>query len=382
LIPGVDFAVDYPFGAVILHAPLLAVHTLLGPLSDAAWVAVYCLFSWTAESTLGLLLWRLLPSSLVGGQRRWVLGGILCLPTLIFVGPFRFEAVVLALMLGGLLAWRRGRFGLSGTLLGLGAAVKLFPILMLAALALEKRTGPKLKQRILAVSAAGLGFLAVHLPVGPDLLAAAFHRTETYVEHYDLGEWGVHVEEVPVTTDHPLDSLLDNLLHAYRWTAEEGVRIDSTLAGVFHWLQTSPELPPWLLPALILSLALAPWRWGAETRYLAMVSVPLVFGPVFSPQYLLWCTPLMAVLLVRAWPTHPRMAATAAVLIAAMSVINLLIFPALFAPMATAQGAGRALQEVEGASLFYALVVARATLLIAAVIVVGSIKPLIGPIRS
>ena len=374
LIPGLDFPVDYPFGAVVLHAPLLVLHALLGPLSDAAWVGTYCVLSMIAEAVMALLLWHLLPASLVKQHRQWFLGVLLCLPTLIFVGPFRFEAVVLALMFGGLLAWRRGRFGLSGALLGLGASLKLFPILMLVALVVEVPLSPKVRQQSRAVVAAALAFLAVHLPVGPGLLAAAFHKTETYVEHYDLGEWGVHVEEVPVTTDHPLDSLLDNLLHAYRWTAEEGVRIDATLAGVSHWFELSPQLPPWLLPAMILALAFAPWRWGAERRYLAMVSVPLLFGPVFSAQYLLWCTPLLALLLVRAWPGQTRKVTAAFGLLATMSICNVLVFPALFAKMSEAQGKGQNLMDVEGASFFYGLVIARAGLLLLLLLAVARLR--------
>ncbi len=101
----------------------------------------------------------------LAGRRVWDGALVAASPLVIFQIFTNFDALATAFAVGGLLAWARRRPVLAGLLIGLGAAAKLYPALLLLALfVLGVRTG-----RLAAVTrtaACALGtWLLVNLPV-------------------------------------------------------------------------------------------------------------------------------------------------------------------------------------------------------------------------
>jgi uncharacterized membrane protein len=101
----------------------------------------------------------------LAGRRVWDAALVAASPLMIFQIFTNFDALATALAVGGLLAWARRRPVLAGLLIGLGAAAKLYPLLLLGPLlVLGIRTG-RLRGVARAAAAAAVTWLLVNLPV-------------------------------------------------------------------------------------------------------------------------------------------------------------------------------------------------------------------------
>jgi uncharacterized membrane protein len=145
-LPYVDRVLEYPVGAGLLlyTAALLAPGPLGVLVLTGAASAVLCV-------TITVLLERR-----VGDRAwRWALGAPLALYAF-----QNWDVFAVAAMLAGLLAYERGAFRRSGVMLGLGAAVKLFPgVLLVPLVAVRLARHDRRGARDLA--AWGLGSFAV-----------------------------------------------------------------------------------------------------------------------------------------------------------------------------------------------------------------------------
>ena len=104
-------------------------------------------------------------SQLAGPRRIWDAALVAASPILIFQIFTNFDALATAFATAALLAWARRRPVLAGTLIGLGVAAKLYPLLLLVPLAvLAVRTG-KVREVAKTTIAAVLMWLAVNLPI-------------------------------------------------------------------------------------------------------------------------------------------------------------------------------------------------------------------------
>lgn len=104
-------------------------------------------------------------TSLLAGRRVWDAALVAASPILIFQIFTNFDALAVALAVGGLLAWARRRPVLAGVLLGLGVAAKLYPaLLLLPILVLAIRTNRVPDAARTVVAAVGAWFV-VNLPV-------------------------------------------------------------------------------------------------------------------------------------------------------------------------------------------------------------------------
>ncbi|MCH9667754.1 MAG: glycosyltransferase family 87 protein [Actinomycetia bacterium] len=102
---------------------------------------------------------------LAGPRRIWDAALVAASPIVIFQIFTNFDALATAFAAGALLAWARRRPVLAGTLIGLGVAAKLYPLLLLIPLALlAVRTGRHREVGRTAVAAAA-AWLVVNLPV-------------------------------------------------------------------------------------------------------------------------------------------------------------------------------------------------------------------------
>ena len=104
-------------------------------------------------------------SQLAGQRRIWDAAMVAASPILIFQVFTNFDALATAFATAALLAWARRRPTLAGALIGLGVAAKLYPLLLLAPLAvLAMRTG-KLREVGKTALAAVVMWLVVNLPI-------------------------------------------------------------------------------------------------------------------------------------------------------------------------------------------------------------------------
>ncbi|MDQ2638181.1 MAG: glycosyltransferase family 87 protein, partial [Actinomycetota bacterium] len=104
-------------------------------------------------------------SRLAGPRRVWDAALVAASPILIFQIFTNFDALATAFATGALLAWARRKPVLTGALIGLGVAAKLYPVLLLGALAvLAVRTG-RLREVGKTAGAAAATWLLVNLPI-------------------------------------------------------------------------------------------------------------------------------------------------------------------------------------------------------------------------
>lgn len=104
-------------------------------------------------------------SARLAGNRVWDVW-LVALSPVVFVQAFtNFDAIGVALLMAALLAWRRNMPFLVGLLAGLGAAVKLFPVLLFFPLLLVAWRDKRVADWAKALAAAAAALLVVNLPV-------------------------------------------------------------------------------------------------------------------------------------------------------------------------------------------------------------------------
>ena len=104
-------------------------------------------------------------TSQLAGRRVWDAAVVAASPLLIFQIFTNFDALAVAAAVGALLAWSRRRPVLAGVLVGIGVALKLFPLLLLIPLLiLGVRTG-RVRDVGRTAIAAVVSWLVVNLPI-------------------------------------------------------------------------------------------------------------------------------------------------------------------------------------------------------------------------
>lgn len=246
--PYVDRVLEYPaLGGMLLGA---AVALGRGPLGAFSVIAVF-------SSALALLVTWLLARRFGGRAWRWAIGT----PLLLFAFQ-NWDVFAVAALVVGLLAFERGRDRTAGVALGIGGAVKLFPMVVAPPLAAIRwahgdRRGA---MRLMAVSA--LTFVAINLPFA---VAHRAHWWWTYsFQSARQATWGsawfyvLRMTGLPVhgTTGAQIANLLGAaaLLGGITWLVVRTVRRD-----------------------------LAPWAAAG-----AAVAIAILANKVYSPTYDLW----------------------------------------------------------------------------------------------
>jgi len=252
-------AVEYP---VLTGLFMWATGLLAG--NDAEFLAVSALFLAPFGLLTGWLLARLT------GRRAFVWAAA---PALVAYAFLNWDLLVTAAMVAAVYAWARGRPVLAAGLLGVGAALKLYPGFFVLPLLAERLARRDWRGGLGVVLASGGVFLAVNAPF---LLANPHVWWATYefqrMRRADITTNSIWFWGLPRLTTEQLNTLTPALiglawavaLLVGAWRATRG-------AGGYPWVQVSG----------------------------AMLCAFLLLNKVHSPQYTLWLLPFFVLISVR-----------------------------------------------------------------------------------
>ncbi|WP_394250588.1 glycosyltransferase family 87 protein [Arthrobacter pityocampae] len=272
ITPGALF--EYPVLLGLLASGTAVLVELLAGRADAA-AASRLYFDVNAVLLSGVWILTVLATLRLAGRRPWDAAVVATAPVVILAGTINWDLWAVLLATLGMLAFARDRPVLAGILWGLGAAVKLYPVLLLGAvLVLAIRSG-RYRPFVGALSGALAAWLAVNLPF---LLR-------------DPAGWGYFL-----TFSETRDAGFSSAWYVYNALARQ--------AGV-------ATLPPGAINAgaavlFVLACAgIAVLALRAQRRprlaqlALLVVSAFVLCNKVYSPQYALWLVPLVALAVPR-----------------------------------------------------------------------------------
>lgn len=308
--------IEYPTPVV----GLLGIPWLLGGASQY----FYVVFFIAAMLALDGWLFRLL--LLRRTANRWaVWTWILAAPALGPLSYLRFDMIP-AVLAGLALLWYRQRPTAAGALIGLGAATKLWPALLLPALFADRA---KRISALVGFTVCGFGLAAYSLAIGGwDRLISPLT--------WQSGR-GLQVESVWV-----VPAMIDRLIHPNNYSVEMSPYQAFELFG--------PLTDPMVLVAsvatvvgglFIIALAVHCWRHpgfdlsAAAWVMLAVTAVMIATNKTFSPQYMLWLAGPAAVLALGLpdrvlVSREERARRTAALGVVALSALTQVIYPFLY----------------------------------------------------
>ncbi len=196
-------------------------------------------------------------------RRPWDAMLVAASPALVLTGLVNWDLLAVTAVCGALWAWSRGRPVLSGVLIGLGTAVKLYPLFLLGALLVVCLRRGRLPAFARATGAAVVAWLVVNLPVMvTDLSAWTSFWTFNRERAADLGSLWLVWDQ----SGHPVTAQLINRASL--------VFLVAVCVGVLVLGLRAPR-PPRI----------------AQLAFLVVVGFLLV-NKVYSPQYVLWLLPL------------------------------------------------------------------------------------------
>jgi hypothetical protein len=310
-LPYRDFAMEYPPGAAVMFV-LPATATVAGGSTDGV--------SWTPLNAAGRRYYRgfeslvvLLMAAIVvltaltlramARPTRTVLLSLAVValsPLLIGeVLPERFDVWPAALTAAALAASVRERYRVGGTVLGLGAAAKIYPALLLPVLVIVALRRRGVREAVFVAGAAVGAMAAVFVP----FLIASFSGTWRSLRIQFTG--GLQIESlassVLVIASHVADKLsAPGLPESSDFTTRGAggglIRIDLIGPGVGLTTTVMNVLLPVALCLVWVRLVRSRGDPREDLlRYAAAtLATALVLGTVLSPQYIVWLIPLVA----------------------------------------------------------------------------------------
>jgi len=301
---------EYPIPAVWL----LAVPWLLGLGRSTGYVIAFACLMLALDAAFTYTLWR------TGGRRRSQ-AVLLWTVFLMLIGPtayMRFDLIVSVMAGWALLAMRRRRPGIAGALIGVGAAVKLWPALLWPALCgLGRRTAVR------ATAAFGVvGLVAA----GAAWAWAGWDRLVSPLVYQS--DRGLQIESVFASVPMLLRGLG---LGDFAVTLSRYQAFEIWGTGVQLWLRAA-SVAVYLGYGLIL-VAYAAWLWRGHGRLdeaavlvLLAITTLIVTNKTFSPQYVIWLGAPLAAAVIIIGDGRPRLRRLC-VLVLAMTLATLLVYP-------------------------------------------------------
>lgn len=278
-IPYLDYPLEYPvLTGALMTAVGVPVH---GYGADRPWVNEHLWFYTITSLVLFAFAIASVAMLLALRQRRpWDVAMFAVAPALLLTATVNWDLLAVVLAVGGIYAWSRRHPELAGILLGLGTAAKLWPgFLFLALILLGIRT--RHNRPVWIAVAAGVGtWLAVNVPV---MLA----NVENWLRFLELNteravDWGTFW-------------YVGRYLEAQLFPGAQP-------PGGFGWLseRADPYLN-WVSYALFglacAGIAVLALKARRRPRLAALafltVAAFLLFGKVWSQQFVLWLLPLV-----------------------------------------------------------------------------------------
>ncbi len=252
---------------------------------------------------LGLVLAWLVTvwaTALSAGRRIWDAALVAASPLVIVHGFTNFDALATACAAAGILAWARKHPVLAGVLLGIGGAVKLYPLLFLGPLLVLCWRAGKMRDWGIAACAAAASWLVVNLPI-------ALLYPSGWYEFFRLNS----------SRGADPDSIYNVVTSFTGWTGFDGVLYPG-------------DKPLFLNAVTLILFALvciaiayigmnAPMRPRLAQLIFLVVAGFLLTNKVWSPQYSLWLVPLAVLAL-----PHRR------ILLAWMAIDAFVWFPRMY----------------------------------------------------
>jgi hypothetical protein len=310
-MPYRDFRMEYPPGASLMFVLPATRFVAGGSTEGATWsppnAAARRYYRAFTSLVVLLVATMVALTALTLRAMRRPTGTVLLSLTVVALSPLligqvlseRFDVWPAALTAAALAASVREHHRLGGVMLGLGAAAKIYPVLLLPVLVIVVIRQRGLREAILVAGAAVGAAFAVFLP----FVIASFSGTWESVRVQFAG--GLQIESlassVLVMTGHVAEKLsglgLPSLSHYTTHGAGHGlIRIDLAGPGVVATKTIMNVLLAVVLCLLWVSLARSKRDPREDLlRYAtATVAIVLVLGAVLSPQYVVWLVPLVS----------------------------------------------------------------------------------------
>lgn len=202
----------------------------------------------------------------VNPRRPWDAAGFAVAPALVLNALVNWDLYAVALVAAALWAWSRDRPVLTGVLIGLGAATKLYPLFLLGGVLVICLHRRRYAEFLRVAAAAAVAWLVANLPA---LLTGREQWWVFWTFNSDRGA--------------DLGSL---------WLVAEqasGTTIGAALINQWSWV----FFLVWCLLVLVIGLKAPSAPRLAQLGFLVVAGFLLV-NKVYSPQYVLWLLPLAA----------------------------------------------------------------------------------------
>ena len=236
--------------------------TLFGSPGVAQEVRHYVVVNALGFAAVSLLAAWLL--AMVNPRRPWDAAIFALSPTLALTALVNWDLLAVALVAGALWAWARDRPVLTGVLIGLGTATKLFPLFLLGGLLVICLRDRRLLHFSTATSAAAVAWVLANLP------AYLTGRAAWRVFWQFNADRGADLGSIWLVLDQARDTAI-------------GAGTINDVSWVFFGA--------WCLGVLVLGLRAPETPRLAQLGFLVVAGFLLV-NKVYSPQYVLWLLPL------------------------------------------------------------------------------------------
>jgi uncharacterized membrane protein len=277
-VPYLDSPLEYPVltGGFMELAAVLArgydgLAATVGSLPSVVPVESYYVVTCLLLSVCALLVTR----SVLGlaGRRPWD-AAMVGLSPLLFVHSFtNWDLFAVALASLGMWAWARRHPVLAGVLIGLGAAAKLYPVLLLGVLFVLCLRAGRLRAWGAAALAAAVAWVVVDVPI-------AVLAPENWVRFFALNG----------SRPADPDTLWNMALHVTHNRILDGPLAEGQSPSVLNAVVAAALV---VLAVAVGALALlAPRRPRVAQLAFLLVAGFLLLNKVWSPQYSLWLLPL------------------------------------------------------------------------------------------
>ena len=223
-------------------------------------------------NALGFAVLALLSAWLLAGvnpRRPWDAAAFAIAPALLLTGLINWDLVAVFFVAAALWAWARERPLLTGVLIGLGAATKLYPLFLLGGILIICVRQRRYRTLAVTIAGAAAAWVAANLPAylsGPE---------EWKVFWTFNSDRGADLGSIWLVLQQALD------------TTSRQFSFDAHTINVASWL----FFGAWCTGVLLLGLRSPATPRLAQLGFLIVTGF-LVINKVYSPQYVLWLLPL------------------------------------------------------------------------------------------